>query len=336
MSGEHVPSARAVLRSLQAQIAGDWQLVLVEWGASTAALSDFFAAVRAEKRVTVCRLPGNEEASRRSVEQAYLDGCRAASGAWLGFLRPESRLAPDALLWLDYSTNSKPQVCWFYSDEGFRVGRRQETNYKPDFSLEHLWSQPFTGQLAIYQRDLLARLGLPTLEFGRAWQHDLQLRLSDECHAGQVAHIPVVLHHTVLPAGNNLDRVHSLTPDHHAATRAALKRRGVVAEVAPTGGTLCLPRLHLRPQRFPRVTVVIATRDRADLVIPCVNSLRENTSYPNYDLVVIDNQSREERLLTYLAAESAKNGLRVYPYDKPFNHSDMHNRLFMKQGEKLS
>ncbi len=320
VSTETLPLVRESIRSLRGQITGCWQLVLVPHGPSSAALDSFLAEVSVAGQMTI--LPGDPH---RLVPQAYADGTRAASGSWVGYLRPESRLAPEALVWLELATGDNPEARWFYSDEEFREGRRRQVNFKPDFSVEHLWSQPFTGQLSIYHKPLLDQLGLPTAEFGAAWQHDLGLRLADACRPEQIRHVPVALHETVLPA-DGLNSWLRLTPEHHAATRAAFARRNVQAELAPEG-SLNLPRIRLRPHRQPRVAVVIATRDHAELVIPCIRSLRENTCYRDYELIVIDNQSQEPQLLDYLATEAAQGHLRVHRYDQPFNHSEMHNEV---------
>lgn len=325
---EETALASETVRSLQSQISGRWELVLAPWGPSSPRLNRFLAQAATDARVSI--LP---EDPRAHAAQASVDGTRVAGGTWVGYLGPQSRLVPETLLWLDLATAEHPAARWFYSDERFRVGRKGQANFKPDFSVEHLWSQPFTGQLSIYYKPLLDRWGLPTPEFGAAWQHDLGLRLTELCRPEQVRHIPVPLHETLLPAGT-LDAALRLTPEHHAATRAALARRRVAAELTAGTGPLGLPRIRFRTLRQPRVTVVIATRDHAELVIPCVTSLRENTRYPNYEIIVIDNQSQEPQLLEFLAAEGAQGRLRVHRYDQPFNHSDMHNQvLFASDAE---
>jgi GT2 family glycosyltransferase len=323
VSAGEIALARKTVRSLQNQISGRWELVLVPWGTRSPALDEFLAeAAAAAPALVVAGDP------RASPVEACVDGTRAAGGTWVGYLRPQGRLEPEALIWLDLATADDPGARWFYSDERYRTGGKRCVNFKPDFSVEHLWSQPFTGQLSIYHKSLLDRWALPTTEFGDAWQHDLGLRLSEVCRPEQIRHIPVALHETVLPHGE-VESFLRCTPEHHAATRAALARRQVAAEVIPGSGPLALPRIRLRACRRPRVAVVIPTRDHADLVIPCVASLRESTRYPNYKIVVIDNQSREPGLLEFLAADAAQGRLQVHRHDRPFNHSEMHNEAIL-------
>ncbi len=88
-----------------------------------------------------------------------------------------------------------------------------------------------------------------------------------------------------------------------------------------------LPRIRLRAIRQPAVTLIIATRNHAELVKPCVASARQQAGYENYEIVVIDNQSDEPELLDFLAEQTAAGALRVHRYDKPFNHSAMHNEV---------
>jgi O-antigen biosynthesis protein len=321
LNAAELAAGRQAIQSLRNQLTGRWELILVPHGPGAPAGDGFLAATATHPQVTILPLD-----PRRDAIQAYVDGTRAAGGDWVGYLRPESRLVPEALLWLDLTLADHPETVWIYSDECFREGWQRQANFKPDFSIEHLWSQPFTGQLSIYARSLLERHGLPTGEFGPAWQHDLGLRLAEVCRPEQIRHLPVALHETALRSGQ-LKSWLRLTPEHHAATRAALARRGVEAELVSAPGARNLPRLRLRSRRHPRVAVVIATRDHAELVVPCVTSLREKTHYPNYEVIVIDNQSREPELLDYLAAEAAHGRLRVHSYDHPFDHSDMHNQV---------
>jgi len=79
------------------------------------------------------------------------------------------------------------------------------------------------------------------------------------------------------------------------------------------------------PAPAPGISLIIPTRDRLDLLAACVDSIRRMTTYRNYEIIVVDNQSREPETLRYFDAGQAQGAFRVLRYDAPFNFSAMNN-----------
>lgn len=75
-----------------------------------------------------------------------------------------------------------------------------------------------------------------------------------------------------------------------------------------------------------RTTILIPTRDKIDLLIECVNSIFANTDPALFDLVVIDNGSKELRSLKYLQEIAQIENVSVLRADEPFNYSKLNNR----------
>src|SRR5690606_41178931 len=73
------------------------------------------------------------------------------------------------------------------------------------------------------------------------------------------------------------------------------------------------------------MSLLTPTRDRADLLHTCVESLPARTDYPAFEVVVIDNGSSEPDALAYLAQLHDRDGVRVLRYDAPFNYSAINN-----------
>jgi GT2 family glycosyltransferase len=92
-----------------------------------------------------------------------------------------------------------------------------------------------------------------------------------------------------------------------------LDERGLVRVIRPL------------PSPAPRVSLLIPTRDRADLLQPCVESLRERTDYPDLEIVVVDNGSTDPATLRYFRRLSRDERVRVLPYAGPFNFSAINN-----------
>jgi GT2 family glycosyltransferase len=109
------------------------------------------------------------------------------------------------------------------------------------------------------------------------------------------------------------------------AVKQAMKRRNLKGYV--TSNKLCptLYQIKLQPRGFPKVSIIIPTRNSFSLLQKCICSIRQHTSYPNYEILIIDNQSDDLRVKEYLAAESSRNHLKVMQYNNPFNHSELNN-----------
>lgn len=82
---------------------------------------------------------------------------------------------------------------------------------------------------------------------------------------------------------------------------------------------------HNNPRQVcPTISIVIPTRDKAHLLKSCIESIRNQTNYPNYCIVVVDNQSAEPATLAYLR-ELAADNIRILSYDAQFNFSKICN-----------
>ncbi len=253
-------------------------------------------------------------------------GIEASRGEWVSMLPSHVQLSPDALTWLLITHNRQPDAACLYSDsiQINRRGRCIGTQFRPDFSAEYLLASHFTGHLTVFERRHLLWLEGLRAEFGAAARYDLELRLVEEVGSIGFQHIPRVLSQESTISNAHLD---CEIEDERRAVVAALSRRGIGGLVEAIPEVNAAHRIRFAPDAFPRVTLFIATRNAAQLLKTCVTSIRQNTSYPNYNIVIINNASDEPELLSWLNEESQAGRLSVVDYDRPFNHSDMHNRV---------
>ena len=82
---------------------------------------------------------------------------------------------------------------------------------------------------------------------------------------------------------------------------------------------------HCLPDPLPLVSIVIPTRDRVELLSMCVNSILEKTAYPNYQIVVVDNGSTDEKALAYLDSIAKDERVKIIRADIPFNYFALNN-----------
>jgi GT2 family glycosyltransferase len=79
------------------------------------------------------------------------------------------------------------------------------------------------------------------------------------------------------------------------------------------------------PEPAPLVSLIIPTKDRADLLRNCIDSIRVKTTYGNYEIIVVDNNSEEDETFAYFDELARDERVRVLPHPHPFNYSAINN-----------
>jgi O-antigen biosynthesis protein len=92
-----------------------------------------------------------------------------------------------------------------------------------------------------------------------------------------------------------------------------------------------------RSLMLPKVSIIIPTKDQFGILKVCLESLLDKTDYPNYEVVVVDNQTTQASALRYLRALPTRDSrVSVMRYDQPFNYSDINNQAVARcDGEVL-
>lgn len=205
-----------------------------------------------------------------------------------------------------------------YTDEDERdtLGLLGNPFLKPHWSPDTLESSHYTGALAVYRTSVLEERGLRLSALTPARAYDTVLRVSETTDFRAV-HIPEVLFHRL--KGDVESRIR-LADIELEALATALNRRACQAEVHH-GAAPGLFHVRRRILREERTTIFIPTRDRLSLLKRCIETLTLKTAYKNYDITIINNESREPETLAFLAAC----GHRVFNFPGPFNYAAMHN-----------
>ena len=252
----------------------------------------------------------------------------AANGEWIVFMDHDDTIVEHALLHVAIAIEQQPDAMLLYSDEDKINERNQPFTpyFKSDFDPLLLLGQNYVCHLTTIRRDLMTKIGLLRSEFDGAQDWDLVLRASEEVRRNQIVHIPHILYHWRSHAGST-SRASSAKPwaidAGRKAVAAALERRGVRGSVAAVEGT-GFAQVHFSlPDVAPLVSVMIPTRDGKYLE-QCVRSLLERTSYPNFEVLIIDNGSVRETTHSFFATLGER--VRVIRDDRPFNYSALHNR----------
>jgi glycosyltransferase involved in cell wall biosynthesis len=304
----------------------NWELILVDDASEEDDLKELIAAnASQDNQIKTYVLKENS-----GIAEATNFGIRQAKGQFIAFLDHDDELTPDALTWVTWALNKNPDALWLYSDEDLitTTGKCHSPYFKPDFSPEFLLSNMFTCHFSVYAAHILNEAGGIRKGFDGSQDHDLALRLSEIIQKEKIIHIPRVLYHWREVPGSTAAGVTAKPKAPFAGRKAvaeALQRRRIKGKITSYGLSATIYQVEFKPSELPKVSVIIPTKNAISLVKKCIDSVREFTDYPNYEIVVINNASDDPEFLKYLEMEQSENKVEVVHYDKPFNHSEMNN-----------
>ncbi len=314
------------IRSVINQYYRNWELILVDDASEKDDLKKLIATnASQDNRIKTYVLKENS-----GIAEATNFGIRQAKGQFVAFLDHDDELTPDALIWVSWALNKNPEALWLYSDEDLitTTGKCHSPYFKPDFSPEFLLSNMFTCHFSVYAAQILNEVGGIRKGFEGSQDHDLALRLSEVIPREKIIHIPRVLYHWREVPGSTAAGITAKPKAPFAGRKAvanALQRRRIKGRVTSYELSTTIYQVEFEPSEFPKVSVIIPTKNAISLVKKCIDSVREFTGYPNYEIVVINNSSDDPEFLKYLETGQAEHKIKVIQYDKPFNHSEMNN-----------
>jgi GT2 family glycosyltransferase len=250
-------------------------------------------------------------------------GLSLGRGEFTGYIGTGDELAPDALFEVVKLLQEHPETNLVYSDvdEIDEKGNRSNPHFKPGWSPDLVLSTNYVSDLSVYRRSLLDEIGGFREGFDGCEGYDLVLRATEQ--TDKIRHVPKVLYHRRTAAGLHASPNGDKGRTRERARRAlseALQRRGFEGSVEDG----YLPdrfRARLKIKGEPRVSIIIPTRDNVSFLKRCIESVERLTTYRNYELLIIDNDSSDQETLEYLASIPHC----VIPFREPFNYSRINN-----------
>jgi len=329
---------QACIDSVLAQKYPNWELCIAD-DASTQphmrALLEHYEA--SDSRIKVAFRKENGHISRASNTALEL-----ASGDFVALLDHDDTLPPHALYFVAQAIAANPDARIIYSDEDKidEQGQRFSPHFKSDWNPDLFYSQNYVCHLGVYRRELLETIGGFRAGVEGSQDQDLLLRCLPHVSHQHITHIPRVLYHWRISEGSTAQSASAKSYTTQAGIKALqdhLREQGQNAVTVEAG---LLPNTYrLRwpiPTPAPMVSLIIPTRDKKAVVELAVRSILDKTSYPNYEILLIDNGSQEPDALQWLEDIQQDPRVRVLRYDYPFNYSAINNfGAQFAQGEVL-
>ena len=313
---------RELLHTIHNQSYLNWELCLAD--GSDEKLTQIEEMVKKDKRIKYKFLGENKGISDNTNEAINM-----STGDFIVFVDHDDMLDITSLYEVAKAINENKDVDLVYSDEDkfhYIDEPRFHPNFKPDFAPDTLRSLNYICHLMVIRKSLLNEVGLLNSEYNGAQDFDMVLRASEK--ARNIVHIPKILYHWRISkdstALNQGIKPYTIEAG-RKAIEAHLKRIGLKGEVkdgiAP--GTYAV---NYEVKDNPKVSILIPSKDGREILRTCIDSILEKTTYDNYEIVIIENNSETQEIFDYYESLKDNSKIKVVYYeDKGFNYSKIIN-----------
>lgn len=317
---------RDMIESVQAQTYAGWELCMAD--GSDAQHGDVQRIcreyVRRDKRIRYRKLEKNLGISGNT--NACLE---MATGDYIGLFDHDDLLHPAALYEVMCAIESTG-ADFIYTDECTFHDTPKDAympHFKPDFAPDNLRTNNYICHFTVFKRSLLDEVGLfdPTCDGSQ--DHDMVLRLTEK--ARRVAHIPEILYYWRAHAGSVAESPREKPYVIDAGIRAVekqLDRLGLDGKVEPVRPGMTFYRTRYTIKGTPKVSILIPNYEYIDDLRTCLNSIFHKTTWPNYEIVIVENNSTSRELFAYYESIQREHAnVFVVTWEGKFNYSAINN-----------
>jgi GT2 family glycosyltransferase len=310
---------RSSIESVLHQIYDNWELCIADDGSDQPHIKEILNCYQQkDARIKVKYLNENQGVSGASNEALAM-----ASGEFIGFLDHDDQLLPNALYEVVLMLNRNASADFIYSDEILisKRGKPVFAYFRPDFSLDYMLSHCYIVHFVVIRASILKKIGGFRAEFKVSHDYDLFLRVLSQTR--NVLHIPKILYGWRQYESST---GHLLKERVMESSRRALQdfadREGIKGVV---WGTKNFNFFRLKRDILdrPKISIIIPTKDRIDLLKRCIESIQNRSSYDNYEIIIVDNMSQEEETAAYL--DGLGKSYRIIKFNEKFNYSKLNN-----------
>lgn len=316
---------KAMIESVQAQTYKNWELCLADGSDS----EHSFVGEICKKYADGDRRIKYEKLERNLGISENTNACiRMVTGEYIALFDHDDLLHPSALY------EVMRAICehgadFIYTDENtFSEEPRDAYNphFKPDFSPDTLRSYNYICHLSVFSRELLDSVGYFRSEYDGSQDYDLILRLTEK--AKKVFHIRKILYYWRAHKNSVAQDVGAKPYTVTAAKKALaahLERCGLKGEVLDSSVPTTY---HIKYEidGNPLASVIIPNKDHTDDLDICLKSLYEKSSYKNFEVIIVENNSTEKETFEYYEAIAQKHGnIKIVKWEGNFNYSAINN-----------
>lgn len=318
-----------MIGSVVEQTYQNWELIIAD-GSSTNKVMDHIITYWKSKdgRIGTIKLEKN-----LGIAENMNAAIKKSTGEYIALYDHDDFLEPNTLY--EYvncinNRNISPEVLYCDEDKVDSKGNVYfQPNFKPDFNLDLLRSGNYITHFLMVSRSVIDKVGLLDSKFDGAQDYDFVLRCVENVRPNEICHIPYPLYHWRMhkdsTAGNPQSKMYAYDAGARAL-QAHYKRLGIHAITSKTD-LLGNYRTHYILDSRPKVSIIIPNKDNVECLSRCIGSIIEKTSYDNYEIILVENNSSNPETYDYYSEiEEKYNAVKiVYYLEKEFNYSAICN-----------
>ncbi|HIY01625.1 MAG TPA: glycosyltransferase family 2 protein [Candidatus Blautia faecipullorum] len=316
-----------LVESVKAQTYPNWELCLSDGSGQPSPLSRTLEALaKSDERI---RIVSGQEPLR--IAENTNAGMEAATGDYIAFADHDDELTPHALFQCVKALNENREIKLLYSDEdkmSMDGHKFFQPHFKPDYNLDLLCTVNYICHLFVVKRDVIDQVGMFRREYDGAQDYDFIFRCVESVRPEEIYHIPKILYHWRCHEDSTAENPESKTYAFEAGKRAIeehYRRTGIHAEVYQ-GEFLGLYRTKFIRDYDPLISIIIPNKDHTDDLKRCMDSIDQRSSYQNYEYIIVENNSTEEKTFQfYKELEETNPKAHVVYWDREFNYSAINN-----------
>ncbi len=318
---------REMIDSVQAQTYGGWELCLADGSDAEHAFVGEICKKYCEKdaRIVYKKLESNEGISG-NTNRCY----EMATGNYIALFDHDDLLHP-SVLYEYMKVICEQDADYIYCDEatfkGNSINHMITLHFKPDFAPDNLRANNYICHFSVFKKELLDSGELFRSQFDGSQDHDMILRLTQK--AEKIVHVPKILYYWRSHKGSVASGIDAKTYAIDAAKGAIaehLKGYGYKDfEIESTRAFATIFRIRYALSSRPKVSIVIANKDHVEDLSRCVESIINVSTYDNYEIVIVENNSETQEIRTYYEEIKQHPNVRVVEYEGAFNYSKINN-----------
>ncbi len=312
---------KLAILSVENQWYKGWELCLVDDNSDNDQTLQYLKSIQHPK-IQIQYLTEN-----KGISAASNAALSMANGDYIALLDHDDELTPDALFEVVKAINEQDAE-FIYSDEDKLEldGSSCEPHFKADYSPDMFLCQNYLSHLGVIKKDLIDQVGGFSIGLEGAQDYDLYLKVLE--HTDKVVHIPKVLYHWRKIPGSTAAVFDDKSYARDAGAKAlfnTMQRRGVDAEIVD-GKYPGTYRVKYAITALPLISIIIPFKDKPDLLKMCVESILDKSSYSNFEIIGISNNSEDAETFAEMERLKSLDGrISFFEHNVPFNFSEINN-----------
>lgn len=317
---------KEMIDSVEWQTYSNWELCLADGSDANHAYVKSVVDSYKDSRIKYMKLEKNEGISGNTNQCLKL-----ATGDYIGLFDHDDILHPSALYEYTKVINAEGADYIYCDETTFKSGNIDHMltmHFKPDYAIDNLRANNYICHFSVFKRTLLEGTELFRTKFDGSQDHDMILRLTDR--ASKIVHVHRLLYYWRCHPGSVASNISAKEYAIDAAKGAVadhLRKHGYTDfKISSTRAFETIFKIRYKLNGTPLISIIIPNKDHSVDLKRCVTSILEKSTYTNYEIIIVENNSTEKATFDlYEDLKEISDRVKVVTYEGKFNYSAVNN-----------